>query len=571
MRDGFVTRVRVLSLLLGIALIVIIGRLYLVQVVRGEEYSEKADRQYVQPQEGVFERGSIYFTDKNGQRVAAATLRSGFTLALSPSLVEDEEETYNAIHPIVEIDKELFMARAAKKDDPYEVVGHQLTQEQADAILGLELPGVQLHKEQWRYYPGDEIAAQTLGFVAFKEDDLSGRYGLERYYNNVLGRDKDSAFINFFAEVFSNVTDFLNDDTQNGEGDLVLTIEPSVQGALENALADIKEEWSSKDVGGVIINPKTGAVYALGVHPSFDLNDFSEVTDTGIFGNPVVESVFEMGSIIKPLTMAAGLDTGAVSRNTTYYDKGYTDLDGGNARISNYDGKGRGEVNMVRVLGESLNTGVAFVVSKMGNGVFADYLKEYGLGTETGIDLPGEVHGLLDNLDSPRDVEYATASFGQGIALTPIATTRALATLGNGGRLITPYVVDEIDYELRPPKDIFYDQGKQVIKPETSEEITRILVEVVDEYLLGGTVKLDNYTIAAKTGTAQISSPQGGYYDDRFFHSFFGYFPAYDPEFLIFLYTNEPVGARYASQTLTHPFMDLTKFLISYYEIPPDR
>ena len=198
-------------------------------------------------------------------------------------------------------------------------------------------------------------------------------------------------------------------------------------------------------------------------------------------------------------------------------------------------------------------------------------MKAYGLGEETGIDLPNETHGLIQNLDSPRDVEHATAAFGQGIAVTPIEMTRALAVLANGGVLVDPYVTREVDYTFGPSWKYFPNEPKRVLKPETSEEITRMLVTVVDDALLGGEVKLDHYTIAAKTGTAQIPKPGGGYYEDRYLHTFFGYFPAYDPKFLVFLYVKHPQGVQYASHTLTHPFIDTAKFLLNYYGVPPDR
>jgi cell division protein FtsI/penicillin-binding protein 2 len=199
-------------------------------------------------------------------------------------------------------------------------------------------------------------------------------------------------------------------------------------------------------------------------------------------------------------------------------------------------------------------------------------MKSFGLGEKTGVDLPNETRGLIGNLESPRKVEYATASFGQGMALTPIATARALSVLGNGGTLVTPHVVKKVEYEMGSVKESELASEKRVISQESSEEITRMLVKVVDDALLGGTVALDNHSIAAKTGTAQIADPStGGYFEDKFLHSFFGYFPAYDPEFLILLMNIEPKEARYASETLTRPFMDLAQFLIQYYEIPPDR
>jgi cell division protein FtsI/penicillin-binding protein 2 len=189
----------------------------------------------------------------------------------------------------------------------------------------------------------------------------------------------------------------------------------------------------------------------------------------------------------------------------------------------------------------------------------------------TGIDLPYEARNLIDNLKSPRDVEHATASFGQGIALSPIATVRALSVLANGGTLTTPHVVKQIDYKVGFAKNISYPQGERVISEAASKEISRMLTNVVDTALLNGSVKMDNYSIAAKTGTAQIATPGAGYAEDRYLHSFFGYFPAYDPRFLVFLYTVEPKGEAYASHTLTEPFINTTKFLINYYEVPPDR
>lgn len=277
-----------------------------------------------------------------------------------------------------------------------------------------------------------------------------------------------------------------------------------------------------------------------------------------------------MGSIIKALTMAAGLDSKVVTPSSTYYDAGFLDLN--TYTIKNFDGKGRGTVNMQAVLNQSLNTGVSHIVKLMGREKFRSYFSALQLGSESGIDLPSEERGLVDNLNSPRDVEYATASFGQGIAMTPIATARALAALGNGGYMVTPHVASRIEYQDGTSKEITYPQGAQVWSNETSETVSRMLATVVDEALRGGSVALPHHSVAAKTGTAQIANPNGGgYYDDKYLHSFFGYFPAYDPQFLVFLYTVEPKGVQYASETLTTPFIDITKFLINYYNIPPDR
>jgi cell division protein FtsI/penicillin-binding protein 2 len=570
MRSSFLPRIRIISLALFIFVLILLSKLYLVQVVHGEEYIDRADRQYIKPESTLFDRGTIYYENKDGRLISAATLKTGYTLAINPRLLEDSERTHSQIEKIIDINDEDFFFRAGKKNDPYEEVLKKMDEETAFEIEQLDIDGVDVFKDKWRFYPGNEVGAQTLGFVGFNNDDYGGRYGLERYYDDVLRRDSENMNVNFFAEVFSNLNKTLGGNNLRNKGDIITSIEPSVQTFFQTRMNKVHDTWNSELTAGVILNPKTGEVFAMAVSPSFSLNEFSKEEDINIFRNPIVEDVYEMGSIMKPLTMSAGLDSGAVTAETTYNDKGFLELDG--YKISNYDGKGRGVVNMQEVLNQSLNTGVAFVVSQMGNNIFADYMKNFGLMEKTGIDLPNEVSPLIGNLDSPRNIEYATAAFGQGIALSPIMTTQALSSLANNGILPKLHVVKQINYEIGPAKTIEVEEGRRVLKSETADEITRMLVKVVDEALAGGTVKLKNYSIAAKTGTAQIANPhEKGYYDDRFLHSFFGYFPAYNPEFLVFLYTIYPKEVRYASQTLTDPFMDTAKFLINYYEIPPDR
>lgn len=555
--------------MLALAL-VLAGRLYMVQVMQGDLFNDRAQKQYVRSVQDLFDRGMIYFTTRDGSRVSAATLQAGYTLAIKPDFITEPDEVFNALTAIIPLEREVFMARAAKKGDPYEEIAPQVSEKDAEQIRARNLSGVDLYRNQWRYYPGDTLSSHAIGFVAYDGNVLKGRYGLERYYEDVLSRSSETLFVNFFAEIFDNFGTIVFDSGTDRRGHVVTTLEPTVARTLESELKRTHTEWESRETGGVIINPKTGAIYALAAYPDFNLNDFGNVPDPRYYQNPLVESVYEMGSIIKPLTMAAGIDAGSVSRSTTYYDAGFLELN--TATIRNFDGKGRGTVSMQEVLNQSLNTGVAYIVKVMGKERFRDYFKALGLGEETGIDLPGEIHGLIDNLDSPRDLEYATASFGQGIALTPIATVRALATLGNGGVLVTPHVATTILYENGIEKEVTQPPKRSVFKEEATEEVTRMLVEVVDAALAGGTESLPHHTIAAKTGTAQIANPDGkGYYDDRYLHSFFGYFPAYDPQFLVFLYTAEPKGVRYASETLTQPFMRLAKFLINYYDIPPDR
>lgn len=554
-----------------VVVVVLIVRLYQVQIARGDMYRSEAEKQYVHTMRDLFTRGSIFFTTKDGEAVSAATVQAGYLLAIDPTRIVDPEATYERLMAFIPLDKEVFMTRADRTDRTYQEVVQQVERSVAEEIIAADLPGVGLYRNQWRYYPGGALSARTVGFIGYdSEDNLVGKYGLERYYEDVLNRDNEKLSVNFFAELFSNVGNLVFDTEGDERGDVVTTLEPVVSRTLDRVLEEAQETWKGDVTGGIIINPTNGEIYALGVVPSFDLNDRSGVS-LEAFRNPLVEDVYELGSIIKPLTMASGLDSGAVTPETTYYDAGHITLD--QATIGNFDGRGRGYVNMQEVLNQSLNTGVAFVVGQVGKEKFRDYFLSLKLGSETGIDLPNETYGLVRNLiDSPRDIEYATASFGQGIALTPIAAVRALSTLANGGVLTTPHIAKEIVYEDGPVRTIGFPPGEHVFKEKTSEDITRMLVRVVDEALRGGTVAIPNYSIAAKTGTAQIADTvNGGYYDDKFLHSFFGYFPAYNPQFLVFLYTVDPKGVRYASETLTDPFMELAHFLISYYNVPPDR
>lgn len=550
--------------------VIMLSRLYYLQVIHGAYFKDRADRQYVHTKSGVFNRGDIYFSEKNGNLVSAATLKTGYTLAINPKLLTNPEDAYNKINPIYELDEKVFLDKASKKTDPYEELGKRLSSDVGEKIASLKIPGVILEKDRWRYYPGGSLASNAVGFVAFKDSDLSGRYGVEKYYNDILSRDDKGVYTNFFTEIFLKIQKGIEDDNLGGEGDIVLTIEPTVEEYLERTLSAVNKEYSGELAGGIIMDPKNGEIVAMAVNPSFDLNKFQEEKNSGIYNNPLVDSSYEMGSIIKPLTMASGLDAKVVTPETTYNDKGFIVLN--EAKISNFDHKGRGVVPMQEVLSQSLNTGVAFVESKLGNKKFAEYMRNFGMGEETGIDLPAEASGLINNLNSPRDVEYATASFGQGVSLTPIQTIRALSALSNGGYLVTPHLVKTINYTVGVNRDVTFDKGRQVITPETSATISRMLTVVVDKAMLHGKIKQDRYSVAAKTGTAQMARPDGkGYYDDRYLHSFFGYFPAQNPRYIVFMYIVYPKGVQFASETLAMPFSKVSQFLINYYQIPPDR
>lgn len=568
-KEVYTNRIRVVIGFFVFLSLILFIRLFYVQVLHNEEYVRLASRQYVAPKENTFDRGSIFFKTKDGELLSGAARMTGYTLAITPKDITNPETVYTKLLEIVpDLDKEDFNKKAAKVSDPYEEIAKMLSHEQKEKIEELRIRAVHLHPEYYRYYPYQDLGSQVLGFVGWnKEDKLTGQYGLERYYNDVLSRSDGGVYVNFFAEVFADLsrTLFSSDDAR--EGDLVLTIEPNAQVFAHQLLVNLQKEWNSETAGIIVIEPSTGKVLIMESSPTFNLND--RPSDVSLYSNPLVENVYEMGSIIKPLTVAAGLDSGVITPTSRYYDRGDIVING--RHIRNFDGKARGDVAVQEILSQSLNVGTVHVVQKMGGKLFAEYMTKYGLTEETGIDLPNEATPLVSNLSSKVEVDYLTAGFGQGIAISPIQTVRALAVLANGGKLVDPYIVDSIDYERGGTKTIVPNTPEQVISPETAEETTRMLVKVVDTALKGGKYKIPEYSVAAKTGTAQIARPHGGYYEDRYLHSFFGYFPAYDPKFVVFMFHTNPKGAKYASDTLTEPFFKLAKYLLNYYGVPPDR
>jgi cell division protein FtsI/penicillin-binding protein 2 len=555
----------------GCTAFILLLRAAYIQLVKHTYYTSLANKQYVATTPATFDRGTIFFSHHTGDPVPAAQLATTYRIAIDPTVLTNKEAVYEMLAMYIPIDKQLFLEKAGKTDDPYEEIAKDIKEDVVRVLRGKNIKGLSFVKDSKRSYPQEDIGAKIIGFVGNDGTRVRGQYGIERYYDDVLSRDGIGHTVNFFAELFTDIEKTVISNNTQDQGDVVLTIDAEAERALHSVLQDIRKQWNSDTVGGIIMDPQTGAIIAMDGLPSFDPNQFALVKDQSAFSNQLVSGVYEMGSILKPITMAAAIDSGAINEaSTTYNDTGFRDLNG--FKVRNFDGKARGPgTSMQAVLDQSLNVGIVFIVEQLGAERFQDYFKKFGIGQDTGIDVPNEVSGLTRNLDSKVFVDSATTGFGQGIAITPIQTIRALAALGNGGVLVNPHVVDTIIYSNGETKKVVPDPGVQVISKDTSERISRMLVHVVDTALTRGTRKMDHYSVAAKTGTAQIPKPGGGYYDDRYLHSFVGYFPAYDPKYIIFLFQTNPKGAEYASATLTDPFYKLVKFIISYYEVPPDR
>ena len=570
MRSQFRFRIRViLACVIALALLILV-RLYFVQIVHGDEYALKADRQFASGSTGLFDRGAIYFTDKNGNLISAATLATGFLVAINPQLLTDPQGAYDALAAVASttVSREAFFAAAAKKSQVYVEVAHHLPEASGQALAALGLPGVQVLRERWRYYPGNNLAAQSIGIVSYGSGDtLVGQTGLEAQYDDVLTRSGDSLYRNFFAELFSNIGNLLVHVNDAREGDIVTTIEPEVETRLANDLAKVNQQYSSTESGGIIMDPATGAIFALANYPTYDVNSLQDI-NPALLSNPLVEHVHEFGSIMKPLTMTSGLDAGVITPDTTYTDTGCITVS--TAKICNWDLKARGVIPMKQIILQSLNVGASWVATQLGQEKFREYFTEL-FGQKTGIDLPLEGRSLMSNLSKPQQVGYDTASYGQGIAVTPLQMIRAEGAIANGGVMVEPHLVSAVRLDSGIERAFDWSSTTPVFSTAAARQTTQMMVGVVDEKLQNGKAIIPTMSVAAKTGTAQLTDGHGGYYTDRFFHSFVGFFPAYNPRFIILLYTNDPKHVTYASDTLGNTFLDLTHFLIDYYQIPPDR
>ena len=572
MRAQFRFRIRLVLAALAFFALCIVARLYFVQIIDGARYTQRANNQFVSNGSGLFDRGSIYFTRKDGTLISAATLATGFLVAINPQMLANPEVAYEAISAVATttLSHAAFLTAAANKNLVYVEVAHELSDATGQALAAEHIPGVEVLRERWRTYPGGTLAANSIGIVSYGSGStLVGQTGLEAEYNSVLTRSSSNLFQNFFATLFSGAGSLLVNAAGAREGDVVTTIEPEVETRLAEDLQKVNTKYSSAGTGGIIMDPKTGAIYALASYPTFNPNDLQNINPS-LLANPLVEHVFEYGSIMKPITMASALSAGVVTPQTTYNDTGCIHVDG--SRICNWNYHAYGIIPMLVIIRDSLNVGASWVAEQLGQTQFRKYFTEI-FGQKTGIDLPNETDALIGNLSKPQQIYYDTASFGEGIAVTPIQMIRALAAVGNGGMLVRPHLASSIILNSGVVKPIDWGSGTRVFSVAASRETTVMMDALWDQALIvnGVSARIPTMSVAAKTGTAQLPTPTGTYYNNKFFNSEVAFFPSFNPRFIILLYTDDPKHVIYAEQSLSTTLLDLVHFLINYYHVPPDR
>ena len=561
-------RLFLLFIFFALAFTAMVGRLFKLSIVQHRSYIEAAARQHVVSEILPPERGRIFFRDKKNTLHPAALSRNVATLVAYPRDIKDPPAVIEALAERFGMERTELEKKLGNPDDAYEIIKKDLSDADIEFIRKLPGQGLRIEVVSRRIYPAGELGAGIIGFASFDQGKENGEYGIEKQYQAALAGE-----YGFFEGEFG-ATGFwvpigkrILNPKVNGSA-VVLTIDRNIQFVLEETLERLIKKWRPELGLAVVLEPESGKILALASRPTFNPNEYSKTKDYSLFRMPVVDSQFELGSVFKPITMAAALNEGVLQPDTTYNDTGVATF--GGATIKNFDGKAHGIQTMTQVLEKSLNTGIVWVEEKLGDFRFLDYIERFGFGAKSGIDFPSEITGNISNLQTGRDIEFATAAFGQGIAVTPLQMAVAVGAIANNGVLMKPYIVDKIIDDSGNETSFFPKPMGAVIRRETSETLTKMLVSTVRSGF-ENKAGVKGYFVAGKTGTAQIPLKDRRGYSDEVIHTFVGYAPAFRPKFLILLQLNKPGGNRFAANTLTPAFHDLAEFILNYYEIPPDE
>jgi cell division protein FtsI/penicillin-binding protein 2 len=569
----FNKRIVALTVFLFIAVAIILIRLFSLQVVSAGYYKEQAENQYNRKSKLTASRGEIKISDKFSKTpYAVATNIEKKLVFVDPRAVIDKTKTATELAAVLALDAKSIEEKISDTSKKYVPIKKQLTEEEENKIADLKLPGVAFDIETVRFYPEKGFLTQVLGFVGYKDTERVGLYGLESYFEKQLrgtsgsleeDKDTNGAWIFGARRSFTPAID--------GEN-ILLTIDKSIQLQAERVIKQAVTTNEADSGNVVIMDPKTGAILAMAnfysSDPDYDPNQYNKALDPSVYNNLATVGSYEPGSIFKPLTMAASINEGKVGPDTTYTDTGVVEIDG--YKIKNSDEKAHGQQTMTQVLEESLNTGVIFAKEAIGNKTFLNYVKKFGFGKETGIELP-EADGDLINLNGNIKVNYHTASFGQGISVTPIQMVQAYSALANHGRMVRPYIIQSRVLPDGKSVDTQPKQLDQVISEQTASTVSAMLVNVVENGH-GKKASVPGYYVAGKTGTAQVPRKDGrGYEPNNNIGSFIGYAPVEDPKFIMLVRVNHPRTVKFAETTAAPAFGELAQFMLNYYNVPPNR
>lgn len=540
--------------------LLILARLFYWQFVRAEELRRIGKLQSTESLPISAIRGEI----KTSDDFPLVTNKYTYLAYVNPKQITDKNEAASQIAPIVGIDaasisaqlsKNLFWVRIATSTD----------EEGKGQLENLRIPGLGFQRNSMRYYPEASMAAQLVGFVGKdKEGSDHGYFGLEGYYNEQLRGRSGRLYV--IRDALGNT--ILNDVREEQKIDgrtLILNIDRTVQFIAEKKLKEGVDKYGASEASVVIMEPGTGKVLAMVSYPRFNPQKYYEYPGS-TFINPVISSLYEPGSTFKTLIMSAALDKKVVKPDTKCTICS-APVDIGEYSIKTWNGKYFPDETMTEVIQHSDNTGMVFVGKKLGLSSLIAYLRKFGIGEETKIDLQGEATGILRDESQWHTIDMATATFGQGISVTPIQLLTAVNSIANGGNLMRPYVVSKIIAEDGREITIQPQLKRRVLSETAAKVMTWMMVNAVENGEAKW-VKIKDYKIAGKTGTAQI--PVAGHYDpNETIASFVGFFPADKPKVSMLVLVDRPKTSIYGSETAAPIFFNIARGLINYYNIPP--
>lgn len=553
---------------MGIFLIIGV-RLVQVQVLQASYYKETAQEEHLRRWELKADRGNIFIKDRSGV-VPLALNNSVYNLSASPKDIEESaDEVAKKISGVIGGDADgIKEALEKNRSRGYVQLAKRLTVNQARDINKLNVYGLFLESIPQREYPEGKLAGQVLGFV---NTEGEGQYGVEQFYDKILagkaGSLKSLATADGAPLLLPGESETVETPAEQGK-DIVLSLDRGLQSKLEDIATVKQAQYGAKSVSVMIMKADTGKVLAMAGAPDYNPAEYFKTEDVGVFRNNNVSDAEELGSIIKVLTMAAGVNEGVVNKNTTYNNTNSVQVD--DRVIKNATGGNLGTLTMTDVIKYSLNTGVVFTLRQLGGGdinkqakerLYSYFTERFNLGSATGIDLYGEAGGLLYRPDDEQGnrVRYANMTFGQGMTATPVQAASALASIVNDGTYIKPSVVESIDGIESKPEVV----RSNVVSKDTAEQVKYMMSQAA--YL----PKKDGYRIGGKTGTAQLLQQDGTYSQTRERGTAYGFVETGEGTYVLMVKVEDPAPAytRFASAKTAVPiFVDSVNWLIDYYQ-----
>jgi stage V sporulation protein D (sporulation-specific penicillin-binding protein) len=546
---------------------IIIVRLFALQVEAHDKYLQIAANQHKIMEELKPERGQIYLADEKDPYPIAVNQKLQMAYAV-PKEIADKGKAVSDMSGVLNLDRKFLEEKFSDDNSMFAILKHKLSEDEAVKIKDIKIPGIYLMPESFRFYPGGELASQIVGFVGSDGNEFKGMYGLEAYWEfelrgeaGSLSQERDT------RGRWISIADRNVQPEKNGD-DIVLTINHTIQYEVEKILKDTIEKHQADNGSIIAMETKTGRILAMANFPNFNPNDYGKTENISTFANPAVQTPYECGSVFKTITAAAGIDDGKIEPDTTYVDTGSVKEAG--YTIKNSEGKVYGKQTMIGVLDNSINTGAIFIEKQLGNKRFTDYVKAFGFGNKTGIELPSESIGNIRNLsDARRDINFFTASFGQGITVTPVQLVGAYAAIGNGGKLMKPQIVQKIIHSDGSEEEINPQEVRQVISGDSAKKVGQMLLSVVKNGH-GKRAAVPGYLVGGKTGTAQVSKVgEKGYEEGLTIGSFAGFAPVDDPQFTVLVEINNPKDVQWAESTAGPAFSQVMKTLLEYYGVKP--